>query len=200
MEKEFKWSMTGNGIFVTMLISGKLPPIENAYNISMNAQYYDTADGMVSCMRGGLRLRRENETSVCCLKLAADSSEDGACKSREEFECEAPDIEAGLHLLPAQAGAPAEICQAILGAGVTKLGQTSFLRQAALLNDGSCTAELACDVGAIYRNGKHLPICELELEYKSGDAAAFEALGRQLQEQFDLTPQPLSKLARMMML
>ena len=40
----------------------------------------------------------------------------------------------------------------------------------------------------------------MELELKSGSEADFDALAVQLQQEFDLKPQPLSKLARMMRL
>ena len=39
-------------------------------------------------------------------------------------------------------------------------------------------------------------IRELELELKSGDAAAFDAYAQALEQRFSLIPQPLSKLAR----
>ena len=40
----------------------------------------------------------------------------------------------------------------------------------------------------------------MELEFKSGSVPAFEALGKHLQETFSLTPEPLSKLVRLMRL
>jgi asparagine synthetase B (glutamine-hydrolysing) len=40
------------------------------------------------------------------------------------------------------------------------------------------------------------PFEELELEFKSGDEAAFHRFAAQLSTRFSLVPQPLSKLAR----
>lgn len=198
MEKEFKWSVPDNGVFVSMLASSELPPIESVYDVTMDARYYDSADGIVNRSHGGLRLRAEGAESVCCLKLAASSSYDGALKSREEYECSAPDIETGLKLLPQQTDAPAELCSALLEAGVHELGRTTFVRHVAVLKGESCTAELSMDIGLIVRGERTAEICEIELELKGGNAESFERLGQFLQERFRLQPQPMSKLARML--
>ena len=197
MEQEFKWSVPDSSVFVSMLASDHLPPVQKLTNTQMDAIYYDTNDSLINRLHGGLRLRQEGNDSICCLKLAAESSQDGALKSREEYECAAPDIKTGLERLP-QAGAPLSLCEAILVSGVIELGRTSFVRRAVILDTGSCTAELSLDVGRVTRGERYAPICEIELEFKSGDHTAFEMLGMHLQEDFHLKPQPLSKLARML--
>ena len=95
MEQEFKWSTPDIGAFLDILAAYHLP--DQPGTVRMDARYYDTPDGTVKQMHGGLRLRTEGTQSVCCLKLAASSAFGGALKAREEFECEAPDIESGLH-------------------------------------------------------------------------------------------------------
>lgn len=198
MEQEFKWSTPDIGAFMDILSAYHLP--DQPGTVRMDARYYDTPDGMVKQMHGGLRLRIEGEQSICCLKLAASSAFGGALKAREEFECEAPDIETGLYLLPQQTKAPADVCRALLDAGLVELGRTTFTRHAVLLTADGCTAELSFDHGELIRGGRRAPISEMELELKSGSAAAFEALGKHLQETFSLTPEPLSKLVRLMRL
>ena len=198
MEQEFKWSTPDIGAFMDILAAYHMPEIPGT--TCMDARYYDTADGMVKQMHGGLRLRTEGTQSVCCLKLAASSAFGGALKAREEFECEAPDIESGLHLLPQQTKAPADVCRALLDAGLIELGRTSFTRYAVLLTEDGCTAELSFDHGELFRDGRRAPISEIELEFKSGSVQAFEALGSRLQQNFHLTPEPLSKLVRLMQL
>ena len=198
MEQEFKWSTPDIGAFMDILAAYHMP--EKPGTVCMDARYYDTPDGMVKQMHGGLRLRTEGTQSVCCLKLAASSAFGGALKAREEFECEAPDIQSGLHLLPQQTKAPADVCRALLDAGLVELGLTTFTRHAVLLTADGCTAELSFDHGELIRGGRRAPISEMELELKSGSAAAFEALGKHLQETFSLTPEPLSKLVRLMRL
>lgn len=196
MEQEFKWSTPDIGAFMDILAAYGLP--NQPGTICMDARYYDTEDQMVGRMHGGLRLRTEGTQSVCCLKLAASSCFGGALKSREEFECEAPDIETGLHLLPQQTKAPADVCRALLDAGLIELGRTTFTRHAVQLTSDGCTAELSFDHGELIRGSRRAPISEIELEFKSGSVPAFEALGAHLQQTFSLTPEPLSKLVRLL--
>lgn len=199
MEREFKWKASGKEIFDTIV--DFLPTVHKSYTIRMDAQYFDTPDGMVGRAHGGLRLRSENGVGVCCLKLAALSSHGGALKAREEYECEASDILDGIRRLP-QYGAPRDFCEHLLTAGVIELGRTAFERSAVLLSDGGCQAELSYDFGSIFSGKGSLssPISEIELELKGGDPSAFEQLGMRIQHDFSLEPQPLSKLARMLAL
>ncbi len=62
------------------------------------------------------------------------------------------------------------------------------------------SAELAFDYGKMSANGRTAPLCEIELEHKSGPEEAFRALGQEIAQEFGLRPQPLSKLARARML
>ena len=200
MEREFKWMIPDPSEFDPIADSSAVSAlVQKKGRLEMEAMYYDTADNLIAHCHGGLRLRRENETRVVCLKLAAESGFGGARKAREEYECTAPDIRTGIQNLPA-AGAPQDICDCLLQANLIELGRTAFTRFWFLLSYQGCTCELAFDYGKLTRNGRVGPICEMELELKSGSEADFDALAVQLQQEFDLKPQPLSKLARMMRL
>ena len=200
MEREFKWMIPDPSEFDPIADSSTISAlVQKKGRLEMEAMYYDTADNLIVRCHGGLRLRRENETRVVCLKLAAESGFGGARKAREEYECTAPDIRTGIQNLPA-AGAPQDICDCLLQANLIELGRTAFTRFWFLLSYQGCTCELAFDYGKLTRNGRVGPICEMELELKSGSEADFDALAVQLQQEFDLKPQPLSKLARMMRL
>ena len=200
MEREFKWMIPDPSEFDPIADSSTVSAlVQKKGRLEMEAMYYDTADNLIARCHGGLRLRRENETRVVCLKLAAESGFGGARKAREEYECTAPDIRTGIQNLPA-AGAPQDICDCLLQANLIELGRTAFTRCWFLLSYQGCTCELAFDYGKLTRNGRVGPICEMELELKSGSEADFDALAVQLQQEFDLKPQPLSKLARMMRL
>ena len=200
MEREFKWMIPDPSEFDPIADSSTVSAlVQKKGRLEMEAMYYDTADNLIARCHGGLRLRRENETRVVCLKLAAESGFGGARKAREEYECTAPDIRTGIQNLPA-AGAPQDICDCLLQANLIELGRTAFTRFWFLLSYQGCTCELAFDYGKLNRNGRVGPICEMELELKSGIEADFDALAVQLQQEFDLKPQPLSKLARMMRL
>ena len=200
MEREFKWMIPDPSEFDPIADSSTVSAlVQKKGRLEMEAMYYDTADNLIARCHGGLRLRRENETRVVCLKLAAESGFGGARKAREEYECTAPDIRTGIQNLPA-AGAPQDICDCLLQANLIELGRTAFTRVWFLLSYQGCTCELAFDYGKLTRNGRVGPIWEMELELKSGSEADFDALAVQLQQEFDLKPQPLSKLARMMRL
>ena len=200
MEREFKWMIPDPSEFDPIADSSTVSAlVQKKGRLEMEAMYYDTADNLIAHCHGGLRLRRENETRVVCLKLAAESGFGGARKAREEYECTAPDIRTGIQNLPA-AGAPQDICDCLLQANLIELGRTAFTRFWFLLSYQGCTCELAFDYGKLTRNGRVGPICEMELELKSGSEADFDALAVQLQQEFDLKPQPLSKLVRMMSL
>lgn len=200
MEREFKWMIPDPSEFDPIADSSTVSAlVQKKGRLEMEAMYYDTADNLIARCHGGLRLRRENETRVVCLKLAAESGFGGARKAREEYECTAPDIRTGIQNLPAS-GAPQDICDCLLQANLIELGRTAFTRFWFLLSYQGCTCELAFDYGKLNRNGRVGPICEMELELKSGSEADFDALAVQLQQEFDLKPQPLSKLARMMRL
>ena len=200
MEREFKWMIPDPSEFDPIADSSTVSAlVQKKGRLEMEAMYYDTADNLIARCHGGLRLRRENETRVVCLKLAAESGFGGARKAREEYECTAPDIRTGIQNLPAS-GAPQDICDCLLQANLIELGRTAFTRFWFLLSYQGCTCELAFDYGKLTRNGRVGPICEMELELKSGSEADFDALAVQLQQEFDLKPQPLSKLVRMMSL
>lgn len=200
MEREFKWMISAPSEFDPIADSRTVSAlVQEKGRLEMEAIYYDTTDGLIARCRGGLRLRRENESCVVCLKLAAESGFDGARKAREEFECTATDIRTGIQQLPA-VGAPRDICDRLLQANLVELGRTTFTRFWFLLAYQHCTCELAFDYGKLSRNGRTDAICEMELELKSGSQADFDALAVQLQQEFNLKPQPLSKLARIMKL
>jgi len=46
--------------------------------------------------------------------------------------------------------------------------------------------------------GKEMPLCEMEVELKTGEDADVEAFAAALAEQYDLKPQPRSKFRRAM--
>lgn len=200
MEREFKWDIPSPADFSRIADSARVVPlVQSSGDIQMQAMYFDTADNLIARTRGGLRLRRENGESVVCLKLSAKESFDGACKAREEYECTAPDIRTGLRKLPS-VGAPQAFCDTLCKSNLLEIGRMEFTRHAYQLAYRDCTCELSLDSGKMRRIGRSAPICEMELELKTGSEADFDALALALQDAFSLHPQPLSKLARMMQL
>lgn len=206
MEQEYKWILPAD---ISFADAAAMPIIaENCINtekIKMLASYYDTEDSLFRQMHGSLRLRKENEKSVCCMKLSLPTK-DAAFALRREYEVEAQTLAEGIHLLPDCGDSPQEseqikqICGKISSSDLIEICCTDYTRMAYTLqitaDTGKCTAELAMDSG-LFRNGnKSKAFAELELEYKSGETAAFHAYAKQLADTLSLTPQPLSKMAR----
>ena len=198
MEIEYKWEMSDAAVLEDLLDDETISACaDEVRELRMRATYYDTENQDVYRLHGGLRVRQENDDSVCCLKLAA--SADGACKARQEFEVAADDIVEGLRRLP-EAGAPRDVCDMLLAGNPQPTCETDFTRREQTLTCPDFAAALAIDVGEMRNRGRTAPIHEIELEYVSGSEDAFHAFARQMQERFGLEIQPLSKLARAMAL
>ncbi len=158
------------------------------HTITMETTYFDTPQGALASRNVTLRLRKENDDCVCTLKTPLP---DG---SRGEWECQARDIYEGLDMLRSL-GAPAALCD-LAKAGVVIVCGAKFTRQAADLPTADGLAELAIDSGVLLGGGKEIPLCEVELEYKSGSDQATLALAAAIAAKFDLTPEPKSKFSR----
>lgn len=156
--------------------------------IQMQTTYFDTPDGALSAHKITLRLRRENDATICTLKTPLP---DG---SRGEWECPAEEIATGIACLHAL-GAPEAVLQ-LTQADLQPLCGAKFLRLATELPTADGTAELALDTGILLGGGKEIPLCEVELELKTGSDAALESLAQALVTEFGLTKEPDSKFRR----
>ena len=194
MEIEYKWELPDEDAVRRLLADAFVANhMTSSDVVRMHSTYYDTPAQDVHRLHGGLRIRRENDKSVCCLKLSAKNQD--ACKTRREYEVEAADIREGLEKLP-QVGAPRDICELLLKGDPQATCETDFTREAKAIVTDAFTAELALDRGELGRLDKRAPICEVELEYKSGSVESFHEFAARLQNGYGLVVQPLSKLAR----
>lgn len=194
MEIEYKWNLPDDGVAKGMLASDIIAgAVAGSRTIDMRATYFDTPAQDVYALHGGLRIRRENDRSICCLKLSAHDADD--CKTRREYEVEAADIIEGLEKLP-NAGAPEDVCARFIAGGPKPTCETVFSRKAYELAHNDFRAELAIDLGELRHDGKVASIHEIELEFAGGSEEAFHEFAHELQRKFSLEPQPLSKLAR----
>ena len=193
MEQEYKWRASAEQFAEICAAKWLMDCCTGTQTLQMQAIYYETADGLLRQNGAALRLRRENDRTVCCLKQGKRII--NGCTVRNEYETDAQNITDGLKKLP-QSGAPAALCSALLCAELRELARTEFTRRAFLLCDPACTAELALDCGKLGREQQTVPFSEVELEFKAGDTDAFHRLAQKLQNAFSLELQPLSKLAR----
>lgn len=156
--------------------------------ISMETTYYDTADGALSRLHITLRRRLENGTSVCTLKTP------GIGAARGEWDCLKDSIEEAIP----------ELCKLSnyqqLGLltihGVQPLCGARFTRQALLIQQPEFTAELALDSGVLLGGGKQMPLCEVELELKTGSEAALNDFAAAFAQRFGLLLEKKSKFSR----
>ncbi len=176
-ELEYKFSATAE------ILEKIAASFDGFREIRMQTTYFDTPDRRLSAQKKTLRIRRENEISIVTLKAPLP---DG---SRAEWECCAESIEAGLQRLPEKIESPlGPVCGA------------RFTRRAALVDTGAGQVELALDVGVLLGGGRELPLCETEVEYKSGSEEAARLFAEKLAADFGLKEETLSKFARAMAL
>ena len=196
MEREFKWKIPQDTLSALADFLHRVEKRLAHDTINMAAVYYDTEDDLVFRSGAALRIRRENDRSVCCMKRTV--RKEGAQALREEYEVSAETLREGLLKLPG-AGAPRDLCFLLSEQTFRELGRTEFIRNCYLMQisgDGDFTAEFAVDVGMLGAEGRMVPFEELELELKSGSEAAFIAYAQMLEQKFSLIPQKRSKLAR----
>ena len=158
--------------------------------IRMESTYFDTADHRLSRAHMTLRLRLENDESICTLKTPLP---DG---SRGEWECPATDIACGIDALLAL-GAPETLKQLTMD-GLTSVCGAAFTRCAIDLPTADGMAELALDQGILTGGGKEIPLQEVEIELKSGSEEAALALAAQIAEKYNLQSESKSKFRRAM--
>lgn len=153
----------------------------------MESTYYDTPNGNLSQMRCTLRRRLENDKTVYTLKMPAT-------QGRAEFEVEAEGLPQALtELCKLSNFAKPELLQqdrlvAVCGAAFTRTALTTAAE--------GCVVEIALDTGVFTGGGKAIPLCEIEVELKSGSMEAAAAYANKLAAAFQLIPEHQSKFRR----
>ncbi len=155
---------------------------------AMQTTYYDTPSGAFSARRYTLRRRLENGISVCTLKTPGDGF------GRGEWDVECESIQQAISALCKLSGM--EDLVSLTQEGLVPICGAAFTRIAKTLRLPECTLELALDSGVLTGGSQREPLCEIELELKSGSREAMDAFARQLASQYQLTPEPRSKFQR----
>lgn len=186
IEYELKFETTPQ---VLAAIDEKIAASATTYR--METTYYDTPTGQFSARHYTLRCRKENDVSVCTLKTPAKNG-------RNEIELSCPRIEDALEALCQRANLPQ--LKELLQEGIVPVCGARFTRIAKTLAVNGGTVELALDQGVLLGGGKEIPLCEVEVELKSGSTQVAETYAKALALQFGLTPQPKSKFQRALQL
>ena len=156
--------------------------------ISMETTYYDTPTGQLSARWYTLRRRLENGVSVCTLKAPAGDL------GRGEWEVSCNSIEGSLLELCKLSRKPELLV--LTAEGLIPVCGARFTRIAQALTLGDTTAELALDEGVLMGGGKEIPLCEVEIELKSGSRETVLAFAKQLQQDYGLVAEHGSKFRR----
>lgn len=171
----------------------------------LDATYLDTSGHALRGHGLALRLRREGRRWMQTLK--ADNLNAGALTIRPEWESAARIVQ-GVprldHAALAASPLPALLASGPRRARLIPIFRTRFQRTVWLVERGRSTIEVALDVGTVSRSKGsrtiRTPICEVELELKSGSARQLFALALELMGKgtdcIALVPLPLSKAER----
>ena len=162
-------------------------PVEY-HTIAMETTYFDTVDHALSDRHVTLRRRMENGEAVCTVKTPI--SELG----RGEWECQCENIETGIVEL-CKLGAPKELL-VLTEQGVTPVCGAKFTRRAGLVTVRDTVVEIALDHGILSGGGREIPLCEIEVELKSGSQEQAISFATELSAQFGLQSQKKSKFRR----
>ena len=155
---------------------------------SMETAYYDNAKRELSPLHWTLRRRYENGRSVCTIKTPA------AGGGRGEWETECGEIMDAIPEL-CKLGAPMQLI-ALTMDGVEQVCAARFTRLAKTLTLPNCTVELALDRGCLIGGGREEPLCEVEVELKTGSEEAAVAFAKELAAEFGLVTETGSKYRR----
>ena len=156
--------------------------------IIMETTYYDTADGALSERRITLRCRLENGVSVCTVKTPEMDN------VRGEWETECDSIDAAIPVL-CKLGCPVDLPM-LTKDGLNAICGARFTRMAKTVELGSCAVEIAVDRGVLFGGGREEPLCEVEVELKSGSREEAEAYAAGLAEKYGLAPEEKTKFRR----
>ena len=154
----------------------------------METTYYDAVDGGLSQRYYTLRRRMENGISVCTLK----TPNEGEGRGEWEVRCDA--IEDAVEEL-CKLGAPEDLKE-LTAVGIRQVCGAKFHRIAKTVSLDGGVVELALDQGVLLGGGKEIPLCEVEVELKSGEEASAVAFAQALAEHYGLQPETRSKFRR----
>ncbi len=155
--------------------------------------YYDTPDHALAHSGVALRVRKQGRRWIQTVK--EEGRVEGGMHERPEYEAPAPDGQINLIALEATPVA-ALFADPDVAPRLAPLFVTDVRRTMRLLSDDRAEIELALDRGELKAGERTEPICELELELKSGAAEALYDLALALQDKVRLRPENRSKAER----
>jgi inorganic triphosphatase YgiF len=174
--------------FVKLMARRRVPPVQQA----LLTRYFDTPDFALSAQGIALRVRRVGRRWLQTLKTEGERS--GGLSRRAEYEVAISGRTPDWSRFPAEA--QAWVPEA-LRAQLAPVFETDFQRTSwQLVGEHGTAIEVALDVGEVRSGAQCQPICEIELELKSGQPDALFALALDWGPQLDYLPLDSSKAER----
>jgi len=189
MEKEIKFSPVSPDL-AQRILEQEDCFFGEAFEMNMNAVYFDTPERALKKAGASLRLRQENGRSVVCVKKRIDAI------TRIEEEVDAPTLEQGVALLLERDALPEGVKSALKGGDFIPRYGSRFLRRGRLLKAGESVVELAFDRGVLFRENRYCAVCEIELELKEGKAEDLEKAGQYFAQKYGLKMSLSTKAGR----
>ena len=155
--------------------------------------YFETDDNQLRRWDMGLRIRGVDQRYEMTLKAAGQTL--GGLHQRPEYNVELSEPELDIARLPAEIW-PKGTDVAALQSRLQPLFTTHFQREVWLITTGNSEIEVAFDQGAVTAGELSEPLCEIELELKSGERQDLLAFAQQLVALGGLRMGSLSKAAR----
>ena len=155
----------------------------------METTYYDTPSCALSARSYTLRQRLENGQRVCTLKTPAQGI------SRNELELVCDDLSCAIEYF-CKNGAPEDFAD-LISEGISPVCGAKFQRTAISFGlDDATFVELALDSGILTSGEQSIPLCEVEVELKSGSKELADAYATILADRYGLVPEKKSKFRR----
>ena len=166
-------------------------------HIVMKAIYYDTVDNFYRDKKIAYRVRQENDCFVATYKEGKIDAK--GVFHRVEINKKVDSLEPDITVFAMEK----EVWENIKISKEKKFIPvviTDFVRECISICSGESVIELALDRGFIQGNDKKAPICEVELELKSGKIEDLLSLKDCLKEKFILSESQISKYKRGLLL
>ncbi|WP_158971918.1 inorganic triphosphatase [Paraglaciecola sp. L3A3] len=168
--------------------------------VELSNYYFDTDERTLRKNDIGLRIRGKGKQLEQTLKTAGSSV--GGLYQRPEYNVQLADRDEHTSVVPDLSLFPQNAWPA--GLSVEKVQQklatlftTNFVRKIYLLDvSDTCQIEMVWDLGSVSANGQSVPICEIELELKKGNAGEIFVLAQKLLQVMYLSIGTDSKAAR----
>lgn len=155
--------------------------------------YYDTPDQQLKSLKMALRVRRLGDQWIQTLKSAGASSVGGLTQRGEwEWELQSSELDVAIvkNLLP----------EGMDLSTLSPVFSTNFTRYICMISRQASLVEIALDQGEVVAGQYRAPICELELELKSGHVSILYQLATEIAEQVAVRIGVKSKAQRAQML